>query len=81
MAVRIRPFCHCGLDPQSEELAAVLALMPDEHKQIAAGREFWAGHLHGQDARAQRKSGHTGRLCGSRVKPGMTCAYSLMSTP
>ena len=32
-----------------EELAAVLALMPDEHKQVAAGREFWAGHLHGQD--------------------------------
>lgn len=32
-----------------EELAAVLALMPDEHKQLAAGREFWVGHLHGQD--------------------------------
>jgi len=32
-----------------EELAAVLELMPDEHKQIAAGREFWVGHLHGQD--------------------------------
>jgi adenosylhomocysteine nucleosidase len=31
-----------------EELAAVLALMPDEHKQVAAGREFWLGHLHGQ---------------------------------
>ncbi len=31
-----------------EELAAVLALMPDEHKQVAAGREFWRGHLHGQ---------------------------------
>ena len=31
-----------------EELAAVLALMPDEHKQVAAGREFWVGHLHGQ---------------------------------
>lgn len=31
-----------------EELAAVLALMPDEHKQLAAGREFWVGHLHGQ---------------------------------
>ncbi|MEO5671026.1 MAG: 5'-methylthioadenosine/adenosylhomocysteine nucleosidase, partial [Ramlibacter sp.] len=32
-----------------EELAAVLALMPDEHKQVAAGREFWLGHLHGHD--------------------------------
>lgn len=27
----------------------MLALMPDEDKEIAAGREFWAGHLHGQD--------------------------------
>jgi adenosylhomocysteine nucleosidase len=32
-----------------EELAAVLALMPDEHKQVIAGREFWVGHLHGQE--------------------------------
>jgi adenosylhomocysteine nucleosidase len=32
-----------------EELAAVLALMPDEHKQAAGGREFWVGHLHGQE--------------------------------
>lgn len=32
-----------------EELAAVLALMPDEHKQVVAGREFWVGHLHGQE--------------------------------
>jgi adenosylhomocysteine nucleosidase len=31
-----------------EELAAVLALMPDEQRQHAAGREFWVGHLHGQ---------------------------------
>lgn len=30
-----------------EELAAVLALMPDEQKQTVAGREFWLGHLHG----------------------------------
>jgi adenosylhomocysteine nucleosidase len=30
-----------------EELAAVLALMPDESRQLAAGREFWVGHLHG----------------------------------
>ena len=33
-----------------EELAAVLALMPDEHKEVVAGREFWRGHLHGRDA-------------------------------
>jgi adenosylhomocysteine nucleosidase len=32
-----------------EELAAVLALMPDERKQLAAGREFFVGHLHGRD--------------------------------
>lgn len=32
-----------------EELSAVLALMPDEHKQVVAGREFWVGHLHGQE--------------------------------
>jgi len=31
-----------------EELAAVLALLPDERKQLAAGREFWVGHLHGE---------------------------------
>jgi adenosylhomocysteine nucleosidase len=32
-----------------EELAAVLDLMPDERKQVVAGREFWCGHLHGHD--------------------------------
>ena len=32
-----------------EELAAVLALMPHEHKVSLAGREFWRGHLHGQE--------------------------------
>jgi adenosylhomocysteine nucleosidase len=32
-----------------EELAAVLALMPDERKQVVAGREFWRGHLHGHE--------------------------------
>jgi len=32
-----------------EELAAVLALMPDERKQAAGGRDFWVGHLHGQE--------------------------------
>jgi adenosylhomocysteine nucleosidase len=32
-----------------EELAAVLALLPDEQKQVAGGRDFWVGHLHGQE--------------------------------
>lgn len=32
-----------------EELAGVLALMPDERKQSVAGRDFWLGHLHGHD--------------------------------
>lgn len=32
-----------------EELSAVLALLPDEQKQVVAGREFWVGHLHGQE--------------------------------
>ena len=32
-----------------EELAAVLALMPDEHRQTVGGREFWLGHLHGHE--------------------------------
>ncbi len=32
-----------------DELASVLALMPDEHKTVVGGRAFWVGHLHGQD--------------------------------
>ena len=32
-----------------EELAAVLARMPDEQKITHAGREFWVGHWHGHD--------------------------------
>jgi adenosylhomocysteine nucleosidase len=32
-----------------EELGAVLALMPDEARATAAGRDFWVGHLHGHD--------------------------------
>jgi adenosylhomocysteine nucleosidase len=32
-----------------EELSAVLALMPHEGKQVAAGREFWVGALHGHE--------------------------------
>ena len=32
-----------------DELSKLLELMPDEHKQVRAGREFWVGHLHGHD--------------------------------
>jgi adenosylhomocysteine nucleosidase len=32
-----------------DELFHLLALMPDEHKQTRAGREFWVGHLYGHD--------------------------------
>jgi len=32
-----------------DELASVLALMPDEHRRSVGGREVWEGHLHGQD--------------------------------
>jgi len=32
-----------------EELAAVLARMPDEQKMVVAGREFWLGHWHGHE--------------------------------
>ena len=32
-----------------EELAAVLELMPDEHRQSAGGRDYWVGHLHGRE--------------------------------
>jgi adenosylhomocysteine nucleosidase len=31
------------------ELSQLLALMPDEHKQKRAGREFWSGHLYGHE--------------------------------
>ena len=31
-----------------EELGALLALMPDEQRVRVAGRDFWAGHLHGR---------------------------------
>ncbi|GAC1355997.1 MAG: 5'-methylthioadenosine/adenosylhomocysteine nucleosidase [Variovorax sp.] len=31
-----------------EELAAVLAMMPGEQRQVVAGRAFWLGHLQGQ---------------------------------
>jgi adenosylhomocysteine nucleosidase len=32
-----------------EELHALLDRMPDEHMQVHAGREFWLGHLAGQE--------------------------------
>jgi len=32
-----------------DELAGVLALMPDEQRQRVAGRDFWVGHLQGHE--------------------------------
>lgn len=32
-----------------QELQAVLDLMPDERRETHAGRDFWRGHLHGQE--------------------------------
>ena len=32
-----------------EELAAVLAVMPDEQRVGVAGRDFWVGHWHGHE--------------------------------
>src|SRR3569833_1383748 len=32
-----------------QKQTAVLALLPDEHRQLAGGREFWVGHLHGHE--------------------------------
>lgn len=32
-----------------QELSAVLALLPDERRQAAGGRDYWVGHLHGQE--------------------------------
>lgn len=32
-----------------QELSAVLELLPDEQKQAAGGRDYWVGHLHGQE--------------------------------
>ncbi len=32
-----------------DELSKLLEIMPDEHKQTLAGRDFWVGHLHGQE--------------------------------
>jgi adenosylhomocysteine nucleosidase len=32
-----------------EELEAVLDLMPDESREVVAGREFWVGRLHGRE--------------------------------
>lgn len=33
----------------NDELSQLLTLMPDEHRQSRAGRDFWVGHLHGHD--------------------------------
>ncbi len=42
-----RPFAI--VSAMHDELSQLLALMPDEHKQTRAGREFWLGHLHGHE--------------------------------
>lgn len=49
MGGTIRGMTIAIVSAMHEELAAVLALMPDERKTVAAGREFWVGHLHGQE--------------------------------
>jgi adenosylhomocysteine nucleosidase len=40
--------CLAIVSAMEQELSAVLALLPDEQKVRVAGREFWVGHLHGQ---------------------------------
>ncbi len=39
--------CIALVSAMHEELAAVLARMPDEQKTVVAGREFWVGRWHG----------------------------------
>ena len=41
--------CIALVSAMHEELAAVLARMPDEQKTVVAGREFWLGHWHGHE--------------------------------
>ena len=41
--------CIALVSAMHEELAAVLARMPDEQKTVVAGREFWVGHWHGHE--------------------------------
>jgi adenosylhomocysteine nucleosidase len=53
-----------------EELASVLALMPDEHKETLGGRDFWVGHLHGQEVVAA--------LCGIGKVAAATTATILI---
>jgi adenosylhomocysteine nucleosidase len=54
-----------------DELASVLALMPDEHKQTVAGRDFWVGHLHGREVVAV--------LCGIGKVAAATTATLLIT--
>jgi adenosylhomocysteine nucleosidase len=54
-----------------DELASVLALMPDEHKQTVAGRDFWVGHLHGREVLAV--------LCGIGKVAAATTATLLIT--
>lgn len=53
-----------------EELAEILALMPDEQRTIAAGREFWRGHLQGHEVLAV--------LCGIGKVAAATTATAVM---
>ena len=41
--------CLAIMAAMPEELQAVLDLMPDEQREPHAGRDFWRGHLHGQE--------------------------------
>jgi len=41
--------CIALVSAMREELAAVLARLPDEQKTVVAGREFWVGHWHGHE--------------------------------
>jgi adenosylhomocysteine nucleosidase len=48
-SVTILPMRTAIVSAMQEELSAVLALLPDEHKQAVGGRDYWVGHLHGQE--------------------------------
>ena len=44
---RIEPAPIAIVGAMHEEIAALLAAMPDEAPERVAGREFWRGHLDG----------------------------------
>ena len=46
----MKPVAPIGIvSAMHQELAAVLAAMPDERRLRVAGRDFWVGHWHGHD--------------------------------